>query len=135
MSVPSAFDGFDQIEGFDPVDKEQLVGKPFGITGVRFRTNERNERDIVFAEVETINTNGEQAAFQDASTGVRDQLIKYLAEHTVTDYLNEGQWHDLKLFVPRGLRVSQYDWPDPATGKTKPVRTYYLTTAGRTRQP
>lgn len=128
-NTPDAFAGFDVIEGFDPIDKSQLVGKPFGITGVRFR---KNERDIMFAEVETVDESGAQTAFQDASTGVRDQVIKYLQGQGVSDW-NNGDWHDVKLFVPRGLRVSEFDWTDPSTGKSQPAKTYYLTTAGRQR--
>lgn len=130
MSVPSAFDGFDVIEGFDPIEKDQLIGEPFGITGVRFR---QNEQKIVFAEVETVNADGEQAAFQDASTGVRDQLIKFLTDQGIKDWQN-GEWHDIKLFVPRGLRVSKYEWRDKSDGKVKQAKTFYLTTAGRAHQ-
>jgi hypothetical protein len=131
MSTPSAFDGWDVIEGFDPVEKDQLIDQPFGITGVRFR---QNDQKIVFAEVETVSADGNQAAFQDASTGVRDQLIKLLTERGVKDWAN-GEWHDIKLYVPRGLRVSKYEWVDKTDGKRKQAQTFYLTTAGRTHQP
>ena len=130
MATPSAFDGFDVLEGFDPIEKDKLVDQPFGITGVRFR---QNEQKIVFAEVETINADGTQTSFQDASTGVRDQLIKYLTEQGIKDVPN-GDWHDIKLFVPRGLRVSRYEFVDKVTGKRNQASTFYLTTAGRAHQ-
>lgn len=128
-NTPGAFAEFDVIEGFDPIDKAELVGKPFGITGVRYR---KNERDIMFAEVEIVDANGEPAAFQDSSTGVRDQITKYLAEKKIK--VTNGEWVDLKLFVPRGLRVSTYEATDER-GRAKQAKTYYLTTAGRAGRP
>lgn len=123
------FKDFDVLEGFDPVDKAQLVGQAFGITGVRYRVNDSK---VVFAEVEIINMDGEQLAFQDSSTGVRDQLSGYLASkgHDVTQ--NLGTWFDCALYVPRGLRVSQYDVITDQGG-TRKAKTYYLTTQGRQR--
>lgn len=122
------FEGFDVIEGFDPIDKAELVGKPFGVTGVRFRTNERS---IAFAEVEIVTADGEPAAFQDASTGVRDQLANYLSSKGLAI---SPEWADVRLFVPRGLRVSTYDVTDDR-GRDKQAKTYYLTTMGRDRGP
>jgi hypothetical protein len=39
------------------------------------------------------------------------------------------EWVETKLFVPRGLRVSQYEVQ--VNGQPKKAKTYYLTTSGR----
>lgn len=128
MATPTAFEGFEVLDGVDLHDKAEFVGKPFGITGVRFR---ENERKVVFAEVETVDEHGEAAAFADSSTGVRDQLLAYTTAQGIKG-TNKGEWIDAKLFVPRGLRVSEYTVRGE-DGKEKRAKTYYLTTGGRTR--
>jgi hypothetical protein len=119
------FEEFDVLEGFDPIDKAELVGKPFGITGVRYR---ENERKVKFAELEIVLPTGEKLGFQDSSTGVAAQVTQYLADKGYGAQL--GEWMDVKLFVPRGLRVSAYDVVD-ANGKTKQAKTYYLSLEAR----
>lgn len=125
--APAGFEGFEVLEGFDPIDKAELVGKPFGITGVRFR---QNERKVTFAELEIVTPGGERLGFQDSSTGVAAQITTYLTQKKIT--MADGEWADIKLFVPRGLRVSSYDVVD-ANGKDKQAKTYYLTLEARTR--
>lgn len=131
VQVPEGvFAGFDVIEGFDPIDKATLTGKPFGITGVRFRVNDSK---VMFAEVEIVDEAGETLAFIDSSTGVRDQLAKYLTDVKKVDPIkNLGGWFDVQLYVPRGLRVSSYEVTDDKN-RTKQAKTYYLTTQGRQR--
>ncbi len=122
-------EGADVLDGFEPIDKAALVGKPFLITGVRFR---ENERDIVFAEVEITQGEGaEPESLQDSSTGVRDQLSAYLVNKGVKFEIG-GDWVDVSLYAPRGLRVSEYEVHD-AAGRAKQAKTYYLTTQGRRR--
>jgi hypothetical protein len=125
--VPIAFNGFDVIEGFDPIDKAELIGKPFGITAVRFRTNPSG---VTYAEVELVNAAGESLALIDSSTGIRDQVAAYLTSKKLP-VGGETEWTDVRLFVPRGLRVSVYDVQ--ADGETKQAKTYYLTTKARRR--
>lgn len=127
--IPPVFQDFDVIEGFDPVDKATLVGVPFGITAVRFRTSERS---VVFAEVEIINADGEPAAMIDSSSGVRDQLRVYMHGKNM-DVSATTEWQDVRLFVPNGLRVSEYEVKDER-GQDKHAKTYYLTTKARTRR-
>lgn len=125
-AAAQAFAGFDTIEGFNPIDKAELVGVPFGVTGVRFR---ENDRKVTFAELEIITADGEVLGFQDSSTGVRDQIRDYL----VTIKKTAGvEWVDLNLFVPAGLRVSAYDVVNEL-GQTKKAKTYYLTLTPRKR--
>lgn len=126
---PNTPEGADVLDGFEPIDKAALVGKPFLATGVRFR---KNERDIVFAEVEITQGEGaEPESLQDSSTGVRDQLSAYLVNKGIKFEVG-GDWVDIKLYAPRGLRVSEYGVRD-AAGRTKQAKTYYLTTQGRRR--
>lgn len=121
------FDAFDVLEGFDPIDKAALVGVPFGITAVRFRTNERK---VTFAELEILTQQGETKGFQDSSTGVRDQIIRYLDDKKVPNKGRE-EWVDIRLFVPNGLRVSTY--PVTVAGVVQEAKTYYLTLKPRER--
>jgi hypothetical protein len=128
--TPELFQAFDQLEGLDIADKATLVAKPFGITAVRFRTN---DREVVFAEAEVVTVDGELCAISDSSTGIKDQLTGYLLSKSL---MTEGaglpaEWVDVKLFVPRGLRVSVYDVQ--VGSQTKPAKTYYLTTSGRSK--
>lgn len=127
MTTQNPFAGFDVLEGFDPIDKAALVGAPFGITAVRFRTNERK---VTFAELEILTLQGERKGFQDSSTGVRDQMIKYLDDKKIPNKGRED-WVDIKLFVPNGLRVSEYDVE--VAGHTTKAKTYYLTLQARER--
>lgn len=121
------FEGFDIIEGFEPVDKAALVGVPFGITAVRFRTNERS---VVYAEAELVTGDGVPQTMIDSSTGVRDQLAAYLYAKGMPTGGNT-EWAEVKLFAPKGLRCSAYDVQ--VDGDTKSAKTYYLTTKPRKR--
>jgi hypothetical protein len=118
----------DFIEGADLVDKAELVDKAFLITGIRF---EKNARGVEYAYVEAEDESGEEFDFNDSSTsGVKQQLITYLESRGATIDYTSGQIHDVKIAVPRGLRVSTYEVQD-MRGKTKTAKTYYLTGGGR----
>jgi hypothetical protein len=113
------------LGGMDLRDKAELVGRPFYITGLKLTVN---ERDIAYVWVEgEFEDNQEPFSFNDASTGVRAQLMNYLASEKRADVLNE--WTDCRIFIPRGLRVSRYDATDER-GRTVQAKTFYLTTAG-----
>jgi hypothetical protein len=118
----------DFIEGADLVDKAELVDKAFLITGIRF---EKNARGVEYAYVEAEDESGEEFDFNDSSTsGVKQQLITYLESRGATIDYTSGQIHDVKIAVPRGMRVSTYEVQD-MRGKTKTAKTYYLTGGGR----
>jgi len=129
-TVPAQFAEFDQLEGLDPVNKATLVGTPFGITAVRFRTNDRS---VVFAEAEIVSASGDLLGLSDSSTGIRDQLSAYLLNTLGIQPSGELPWTEVKLYVPRGLRVSVYDVE--VNGQTRQAKTYYLTTRGRASEP
>ncbi|WP_333759248.1 hypothetical protein [Streptomyces sp. ISBFB 2968] len=129
MSITTAWgQDVDFIEGADLVDKAELIGKAFLITGIRF---ERNARGVEYAYIEAEDEAGEEFDFNDSSTsGVKQQLVTYLeSRHTPADFTT-GEVHDVKIAVPRGLRVSTYEVQD-MRGKTKMAKTYYLTGGGR----
>lgn len=128
VSTPEAWGDVDFIEGADLVDKAELVGKSFLITGIRF---EKNSRGIEYVYVEAEDEAGEEFDFNDSSTsGVKAQLMTYLESRGATVNVESGEVHDVKIAVPRGLRVSTYEVQD-MRGKTKTAKTYYLTGGGR----
>lgn len=130
MSVNTTTWGTDveYIQGADLVDKAELVDKPFLITGIRF---EENARGIEYAYVEAEFEDGEEIDFNDSSTsGVKHQLMTYLESRGITPDLESGELHEVRVAVPRGLRVSTYEVTD-MRGKPKMAKTYYLTGGGR----
>lgn len=124
--------GFEQdvdfIGGADLLDKAELIGREFKITGVRF---EKNKNGVEYAYVEAETRDGEEFDFNDSSSsGVKQQLVTYLESRGVTvDYNHKDVVHEVNLLIPRGLRVSNYELIH--MGKPKMGKTYYLTSAGR----
>lgn len=99
------------------VDKDELVGVPFIITGVAIREGDHGP----YCQVAFLTADGEVGKFSDGSTGVLAQL---------DPSQNEGAPLRLPIDVPGGLRVSRYQYEDPKTGKETPAATFYL--SGRT---
>lgn len=114
------------LDGADIVDKSEMVGVPFLITAVK---NSVNSRQIVTMFVEATPKDGDPVTFTDSSsTGVREQIQKYLVSTGQGDVLDE--WIDVRIVAPKGLRVSKYTAQD-SRGKDVPAKTYYITTSGR----
>ena len=105
--------------GFSVVKKAALVGKAFLIGGLSFRKGEFGN----YVTARAVNKKNEEFIFNDGSTGVYRQLVKYLAEkgEVIPDTDPEGMY-TVRLKVQGGLRVSNYE--HKATGKTS--ATYYL---------
>lgn len=125
-NIPSSWDESDELEGYAPVDKGDLVGVAFRIFSVRFEVdNEGRERIVVAAEL----TNGDTVEFQDYSrkSGVKAQIADYLAAREIDWTEDEDQ--DVSIVVRGGLRFSEYDTPGGRKGERS--RTYYLVTTGR----
>ncbi len=114
------------LAGADLVDKAELVGKTFAITGFMFTHNDKAGIAYAYLEGE-FEPGGDRFQFNDASTGVRAQIEAFAAGKGLTPALDE--WTDTLIVCPRGLRRSEYDAFD---NRGKPVRakTYYLTTSG-----
>lgn len=109
-------DGYDLLK-----DKNRLVGVPvlFVQWDIRVGDYENNgvKSEYVSAHVAVQTTRGLQRYIvNDGSTGMSQQLV---------DYSNRtGQFGG--LYAPRGLRKSEYEYTDPATGKVTPAETFYI---------
>lgn len=124
MNASSNWDDAEVIGGVDLREKATLLGVEFLITGVRF---EKNKRNVEYAYVTAETRDGITFEFNDSSqTGVRAQLSAFLERKgKVIDY-DSGEIHDTKIYVPRGLRVSEFEVRDER-GRTKMARVHYLT--------
>lgn len=128
--LPKTWDDAEQLQGLDLVNKTELIDTPFRISAIWFETNERG---IEYVYVEAEKANGEEVTFNDSSTGVRAQLVSYLAatgNDSVVDTATALEPHSMNLVIPRGLRVSEFMARDER-GREKPAKTFYLTTSGR----
>lgn len=135
--IPQEWGQSAQIDGLDLVDKQTLLDEPFRILGVAFRHSSTNGALLV--EIDAERVDGTTFSFNDSSTGVKEQIVGYLAS-IGKDFVVEQESEYLalseteKLVIPRGLRVSEYevDIRNPAgrvVGRRK-ARTYYLTASG-----
>lgn len=120
--IPKQWADSDQLDGYDFVDKATLIGTAFRINAVEFY---HNANGVLFANVQAEHANGIPFAFNDSSTGVREQLSIYITNRF-------GEWvdgtvYEIALVAPRGLRLSEYALADDPSRKGK---TYYLTTSG-----
>lgn len=116
-TIPSAADvlgnGFGILE-----DKMRLVNVEFIIVKYGEHTSEK-VKGKKFATIHVITRGGDKYVVNDGSTGIMEQLRK----------LKEDQGHVCPLYVPRGLRVSDYEYEDPNTGEVSAAQTFYLNTA------
>jgi hypothetical protein len=101
------------IDDVVKVEKETLVGKPFVITGWRYNP-EGSLGDFMFVKITTMDN--ERRSFVDGSTGIKDQLRTYEAK----------LGKQVPIYVPKGLRVSNYTYHDEISGKDIPATTYYI---------
>jgi hypothetical protein len=111
------------VDDFAQFDKEDLIGRAMFITDWSFRDGDFGA-EFAFVAVSTELGNG---WFTDgSSTGVCEQLRKYQSKME-----KDGIWEDFKagelgaMRVPRGLKVSHYQWKDEE-GNEQPGTTYYL---------
>lgn len=116
------------IKGFDLVDKAELVGVEFVITGVRFESGARN---VGYAYINGIKRNGEKFTFNDSSsTGIKAQIMDAVSDEKLPTEYDTGEVVPITIHVPRGVRVSEYQITD-VRGKDRNARTYYLTTGNQ----
>lgn len=101
--------GFSVLE-----DKNRLVGVEFVI--VRYGVHEGENGQ--FTTIHVVTTHKDKYVVNDGSTGIHAQLAEY----------KERAGRVCPLYVPRGLRVSEYDFTDDG-GNKKRARTYYLNTS------
>jgi len=103
-------------------DKDALVGRPFVILDYQFSTsrdtlNPETGEPNVFVSVRLMTEDNRKLIINDGSTGIRDQL------RNLPDAVAGSV-----LYVPRGLRVSEYEVETVVKGKTvkQNAKTYYL---------
>lgn len=125
FNAPAAWgkDAFDVLTGTDLVDKAELVNKPFLITTVQFKMNDRKVESVL---ITALDVDGTPFSFSDSSsTGVRAQLAQYLVDSDNAAVIETHEPLVLRLAVMLGLRVSEYDATNER-GKTVKAKTYYL---------
>lgn len=131
QQLPAAWSNETALDGLELVAKQELVGVPFLITAVWFETSKTGV-EYVYLEAETVNK--EYVTFNDSSTGVRAQVIEHLERIGKADVKDDGSVYPLRLVIPRGLRVSEFEVRDDR-GRMKMAKTFYLTTSGERRGP
>ena len=112
-------DEADGIVSLDVVGKETLIGRPFLM--VEWRVNTTGKFGT-FVSVVAMDDTGKVFVFNDGSTGIAAQLAEL-------SMYREAHGHPTPYagrYVKNGLRVSQYEYTDEATGKTSQAETYYL---------
>lgn len=116
------------IKGFDLVEKAELIGVEFVITGVRFESGARN---VGYVYVNGVKRNGEKFTFNDSSsTGIKAQIMDAVSDDKLSTEYDTGEVVPVTIHVPRGVRVSEYQITD-VRGKERNARTYYLTTGNQ----
>ena len=126
-NLPASWAESEQLDGLDLIDKAELVGRVFRVTGFYFTSN---DRDISYAYVDGEDTDGNTFSFNDSSTGVRAQLVEYLKAKGNDAAIDTGEYVKASIVIPKGLRVSEFTVKDER-GRDKNARTYYLTTSGK----
>ena len=103
--------------GFSVVDdKTVLIGQEFIV--VKYAEHMSETTGGLFATMHVITAKNEKLIVNDGSTGIRAQLLE----------LAETQGTVCPLYVPRGLRVSNFTYKDEKTGTEKKAATFYLNT-------
>lgn len=115
------------IEGFDILDKAELLGVEFVITGVWFVSGARN---VGYVYMNGVKRDGTKFTFNDASTGIKAQITEMMTKLGKPTDSDTGNVLEVLIHIPRGVRVSEYEIKD-VNNKDRKARTYYLTTGGQ----
>jgi hypothetical protein len=126
--LPATWSDAEVLDGLTIVDKADLIGVPFRITGVAFRMN---AREVSIVEIDAERVDGSTFTFADSSTGVRRQIVELLNSKGKEANDVTGEYHSLNVVAPEGVRVSEFMITDQETGKQRAAKTYYLTTSGK----
>jgi len=78
-----AMEGAEIAVGTDLLDKDELIGVPFAITGIFFRPSDQSEREYV--SVEAITQDGSRVVFNDGGLGIRETLTKWAVDKGIVD--------------------------------------------------
>jgi hypothetical protein len=122
LSAPGSW----EVDGYDFVDKKELVNTPLRIDNISFRLG-RNDVPMVFIEAQT--ADGSPVQFSDASSGILRQICDLWISHNETepDFSKHEVWHPVSIVVRHGLRVSRYQ----REGSKEWSETYYLRASGK----
>jgi hypothetical protein len=115
------------IEGFDIMDKAELIGVEFVITGVWFASGARN---VGYAYMNGVKRDGSKFTFNDSSSGIKAQITDMMTKMGKSTAYDTGEVLEVLIHIPRGVRVSEYEIKD-VNNKDRKARTYYLTTGGQ----
>jgi len=115
------------IEGFDILDKAELIGVEFVITGVWFQLGSRN---VQYAYMNGVKRDGSKFTFNDSSSGIKAQIIDMMTKLEKPVNFESGEVIDVLIHIPRGVRMSEYEIKD-VNNKDRKARTFYLTTGGQ----
>lgn len=128
-NLPTAWDaeGVVQLDGFDIVDKKDLIGKPFLITGLEFKPGANG---VEYVYVDALDAAGAPFQFNDSSSGVRAQLVRFVGDIGKADAVTSGELVSVRVAILGGLRVSEFEVKDER-GRDKLAKTYYLTLSGK----
>jgi hypothetical protein len=130
---PAAW-GTENIEVFNShnlTPKEDLLGVPFLIIGAELERTDGKDYDVVF--VYALDIHGTEFEFNDASTGVREQVRKILINQGLSPTPNEGYQKLVKrIVIHHGLRNSDFKVTDKQSGKKVEASTWYLTGVSET---
>lgn len=110
-------DGFVLLE-----DKDSLVKVPFLITEFQFNPGEFGGDYIALRVIRF--DNNERYVIIDGSTGIKEQVARYIAHATGGQY-KVGQTYVQPILCKSGLRRSDYDYTDEK-GKVTPASTFYI---------
>jgi hypothetical protein len=129
IDLSGLLENADVVEGRPLVDKASMIGVPHIITSVAFRKGNRTpdgtQHDFVSCEFTTITKAPIEGVYNDGSTGIRRQVVGYLAGKGIvpaeyvenpdtpiwvapTDEAEKDPEFGIRFLAPRGLRVSQY---------------------------
>jgi hypothetical protein len=144
IDLSGLLENVDVVEGRPLVDKSSMIGIPHVITTVVFRKGPKDkegvQRDYVSCEFTTVTASPIEAVYNDGSTGIRRQIVAYLAEKGIiakgyktepdvaiwvqpNDKAEKDPEFGIRFLAPRGLRVSTYDSEFAPDGQAS---TYYL---------
>jgi hypothetical protein len=124
-------DTVETLAGLNLIEKPNLKGVPFLITGYKFTYNESRKISYVYVEFET-KPGGEREMFNDSSAnGVRLEVEEFHNAKNPGKPFELDRWYDTRILCPGGLRDSEYDVPGgDERGRPARGRSFYLTRSG-----
>jgi hypothetical protein len=142
IDLVALLENVDVVEGRAKVDKASMIGVPHVITSVSFRKGTKTpdgiQHDYISCEFTTVTAAPVEAVYNDGSTGIRRQIVGYLAGKDIlpeayketpdapvwvqpADDTEKDPEFSIRFLAPRGLRVSDYE-----NDFTKDGKTFYL---------